>query len=131
MLAKIDQDRLEQYSRKENIKIIGLKEDDQEDENSLITGVTALGVAIGVEIKEADVSVIHRLGKAGGGKNRTVLARFSSRRKANALLKNKKKLKDCEAIRTNALFEDKVIINEDLTAPRRKLLAEVKKNKKS
>ncbi len=82
VLAKIYQDRLEQYSRKENIKVIGLKEDDHEDEKSLITGITPLGAAIGVEIKEADVSVILRLGKAGGGKNRTVLARFSSRRKA-------------------------------------------------
>ncbi len=82
VVPKIDQDRLEQCSCNENIRVIGQTEDDGEGENSLITAITALCVAIGVEIKELDVSVIHRLGTATGGKNQTALTRFSSKREA-------------------------------------------------
>ena len=103
---------IENYNRRENIRIIGLKEDVQQIDNGgiipekdtvtikkVIEGASSLGVAI----DEKDISTAHRLpgGKVG---ERTIIARFARRVVKTDILRNKKKL----SANTNSvkIFED-------------------------
>ena len=56
-------DRLEQYSRRENVRIYGLRE--TQGENTSLVFID-MAQDIGVTITPADISVNHRLGRPGG-----------------------------------------------------------------
>ena len=55
LLAKYDNDTLEQYSRRENIRVSGISGGDSEEE--LIDEIISLGDKIGVTVKAEDISV--------------------------------------------------------------------------
>ena len=57
-------DRLEQYSRRENVRIYGLAETQGECTNTVVIDMAR---DIGVTITPADISVSHRLGRPEGG----------------------------------------------------------------
>lgn len=125
-LAKLEQtnfmlryevDKLEQYSRRETVKITGLPESDDENVDEK---VLALCSALSCDIKINDISVAHRNGKKVRGKPRPVLVKFTSRRSKGALMKKRKDLKDKQGYRD-------VFINDDLTPMRSKLLFDCKK----
>lgn len=112
LLHRYDNDRLEQYTRSDNLRIIGIEEDQDEDEDVLQAKVLEIAADIGVKLNADDISIAHRLGKAGE-RSRPVIVRFCQRKKRNAVLKNKKELKK---------KNKKVYINEDLTTLRSALL---------
>ena len=59
LLMRYENDRLEQYSRRETVKVVGLKEEEGEDTEQKVLGVFK---AVGADITAADVSVVYRTG---------------------------------------------------------------------
>ncbi|KAL7402086.1 hypothetical protein ABVT39_009292 [Epinephelus coioides] len=110
--CKYKEDELEQYSRKENIRINGMEEQSgEESEDQLIEKVCNLAAAPGSVMKEEDMSMAHRLGGVKKQrKMRPVIVRFVSRRKKADLIK----------LKENDTYK-KVFICEDLTNMRYKL----------
>lgn len=109
---RYDNDRLEQYTRRDNLRIFGIEEDQEEDEDVLQAKVLEVAADVGVKLEADDISIAHRLGKTGE-RSRPVIVRFCHRKKRNAVLKNKKELKN---------KNKKIFINEDLTPLRSVLL---------
>ena len=83
LLMRYENDRLEQYSRRETIKVVGLKEEGGggggggEDTEQKVLEIFK---AVGGDITPADVSVVHRTGDRKR-KGRPILVRFVSRKK--------------------------------------------------
>ena len=117
LLNKYDNDKMEQYSRRENLCISGIDEEENETNDVLEAKVTELAGNIGVELKPDDISVAHRMGKPKEG-GRPVIVRFCHRKKNNEVMRNKKKLKERQR---------KVYVNDDLTSLRAKMMKLVKK----
>ena len=115
-------DALDQYGRRENLRIHGVPEttnnfDDGEEV------VKRIAETLNVNLQSYDVQRAHRLGKRisiNGGKPRPIIARFVSYKKRNEILFAKAKLKNSETY-------SNVFISEDLTPLRSKLLQYVKK----
>ncbi|MPC78007.1 hypothetical protein E2C01_072478 [Portunus trituberculatus] len=101
-------DRLEQYTRKDNLRIFGIEEEPDEDKDILQAKVIEVAANVGVKLEADDISIAHRLGKVGD-RSRPVIVRFCYRKKRNAVVKNKK-----------------IYINEDLTPLRSTLMKMVK-----
>lgn len=109
-------DALEQYSRRESIKIIGLAEPAPgvvEDTTELVVETCR---KIGVDVSRHDISVCHRL----PGRAKAVIAKFVRREKKIEVMKAKKQLKE--------IAGPKLMIFEDLTSLRSALLRELKKD---
>ena len=108
-------DDLEQYSRRDNIKITGLEDKAPEspsassDTNRIVIDTCKL---MDVDITENDISTSHWL----PGKKPMLIAKFTRRDIKKRIMQSKKKLKKSDPI-----------IYEDLTVPRLRLLREVKK----
>ena len=112
-------DEIEQYSRRDNIVVHGLPEQDGECTNDVIIGVAA---AAGVVITNSNISTSHRVGRPGNardGKPRPIVARFVRRDTRTGFLRSKKKLKGHAAY--NGMF-----LSEQLSPMRAKLLHAVK-----
>ena len=119
LMSKYESDKLEQYSRRENIRFAGIDEKIVE-EDALVKEIVKIAKDINVNIKPADISVAHRVGKKGGDRPRPVLARFVSRKNRDQLMKARKQLKDIES-RKGTTY-----LNDDLTPLRAKLFSFVK-----
>jgi len=119
-LSLMQHDRQEQYSRRENIRIQGILEEEGETEDSLIQTVFAIADAIGTTV-EAPISAIHRLGRKGE-RPRAVMVRFSSRRDKAKTMGAKKKLNNNAEVKKNRKLSENVRIYEDLTDARRAIL---------
>ena len=108
---KSETEKLEQYSRKENVKVFGLSESDEED---LEDKIVNLASDIGVPLERRDISVCHRL--RGNGKSpRPVIVKFVRRKTKSDIMKAKKTLKSKEQYKN-------VYINDDLTSLRNKIV---------
>lgn len=105
LVNKYDSDTLEQYTRRDNIRITGVEEEGDETEEVLEAKIIELANDMGVVLKTDDISIAHRLGKPQG-KNRPVIVRLCHRKKRNEMLRKKKELKS---------KQKKVFVNEDLT----------------
>ena len=125
---KYENDRLEQYSRRESIRIFGIKEAEggREDNRTLEDKVLRICNDTGARVHAGDISVLHRVGKKNQGQGqgqrqgpRPVIVSFISRNKKSEILHMKKNLK-------NKAGYDDVFIFEDVTRLRSKLLYFVK-----
>ena len=103
-------DELEQYQRRQCLRIFGVKEEEGEDSD-----VQCIEVAkkISVNLDVADIDRCHRIGKREAGKPRPIIVKFVSYRKRNELFRNKRQLKGSG-----------ITIREDLTKQRHNLLKE-------
>lgn len=122
VLGVLEADKAEQYSRRDNLVITGIVEEDEENTDTLIEKVLLVCENIEAKVKKEDITAIHRLGKVRADKNRPVIIK-TTRIAKQEITKKKKSLKSNTAIQGNTKFEDKVYINEDMTEPRRKLLS--------
>ena len=116
LVNRYENDSLEQYTRRDNLRIFGLEEEEDENENILEAKVIEVANDMGVNITQSDISIAHRLGKPGN-RSRTVIVRLCHRKKRNEILKKKKELKKKNR---------EIFINEDLTTLRATLLKIVK-----
>jgi NAD+--asparagine ADP-ribosyltransferase len=117
-LTNIQADRLEQYMRKENIIIAGLKEGEDEGAAELEADLGKLFDDMGVEVVGADISTYHRLGRKTGQKTRPVIVRFVKRRTKEAIMGKRKNLKE---------KHPGIYVNEDMTPARHRLFNMVRR----
>ena len=108
-LLKFELDRLNQYSRRDSVRISGIPESEDENTNDI---VKQLAADIGVTLTPNDISVSHRLpGRQGTAK--PIIVKFVRRNMKTAFMKNKRRLRD--------LNRKGVFLNDDLTPFRAKL----------
>lgn len=107
---KDKQDELEQYQRRQSIRIFGIPEETGEDSD-----VIAIRVArdLGVDLDLRDIDRSHRVGRRQDAKPRPIIVKFVSYRKRNEIFRKKKGLKGSA-----------VTIREDLTTTRLAVLRE-------
>ena len=115
---KFSIDRLEQYTRKDNMLISNITDPHLKDEDTNDVAVK-LARALGVEIKPEDISTSHRLGKVTANYVRPVIVRFARRDVKRQLMMKRKMLK-------NNLQYPNVYINDDLTRNRYKITKELR-----
>ena len=65
VLAKMNEDRLEHYSRRENIYIVGVQEHDGESKEMLVSAMRDITTETGVQLGEQAISAVHQVGKRG------------------------------------------------------------------
>ena len=75
MSAVIEADSIEQYGRRENVRIFGVEEEQCED---VFAKVVSVAEKAGVSITPNDVSICHRLPSGGTG-SKQLIAKFVRR----------------------------------------------------
>ena len=113
--ASIRSDDIDQYSRRDNLKIAGLI---VEKNVSYADTIIEFGSQLGVHIVHADISIAHKLPTKS--KLSSTLVRFNIRSVRNDLYLARKKIKDT--------LNYKIYINEDLTHRRSNLLHSLKRD---
>ena len=114
------QDEIMQEQRRDNLRLTGLEENEEESEDALAERVCKVAREVGVDIQPTDISSCHRLGKKReGGRSRQAIVRFISRRKRDRLYDGRFRLKGKDGMRG-------VFINEDLTPLRFSVLMRAK-----
>ena len=116
---KIDDDKNEQYSRKDALRINGIPHQDDESNIELEDKVLALAEKIGVKLNRQDISVTHRLKPTKKGVH-PVIVKFSTRRSKDLVYNSKKNLKGMDGM-------EETYISEDLTRLRFRTLLQCKK----
>ena len=134
-LKKIEKktDENNQYSRRENIRIYGIKEEystgldgrvrSAENESDCIRKVLDIfRTKMDLDVDEADLTAVHRLGQIDPNKTessgRGMIVRFLSRRVRDSVMSERKKI-----------FKTGIVITEDLSPRQYELLSQVKKDK--
>ena len=118
--AKLKMDRLEQESKMNNLRIVGIPEEDDENLQSKVLSITKQKLNLDA-VEDNDIDLCYRLGRACDAKVRDVIVKFTSRDKRNLVYRCKR----------NMPREDPAIfINEDLTQARNKLFYDARCMKK-
>ena len=97
----------EQYSRKSNVKIFGVKEEKSEDTKSKV--IKIFNEKLGVSLQEKDVDVAHRVGKLKPNKSehsRSIIVKFIRREHKMDILKNRKKLRGSKTVVSDDMCQD-------------------------
>ena len=113
--ASIRSDDIDQYSRRDNLKIAGLI---VEKNVSYADAIIEFGSQMGVHIVHTDISIAHKLPTKS--KLSSTLVRFNRRSVRNDIYLARKKIKDT--------LNYKIYINEDLTHRRSNLLHSLKRD---
>ena len=108
-------DKLEQYSRRENMRVVGVPATAGEDTDQI---VMKLGKDLGVEIQKEDISTSHRL-KSKGKRGDPILVRFVRREKKQEMMQQKKKLRE---------QKKEIYLEEDLTKMRAAMFYELRRD---
>ncbi|KAK3868792.1 hypothetical protein Pcinc_025830 [Petrolisthes cinctipes] len=107
-------EQMEQYSRRENVRIKGIRCTEGEDVTATVIKVAE---DIGVTLIQGDISVCHRIGTSSdANRPKPIIVRLARREKKIELMKNKKKLKRG------------IYIDKDLTKVRSKMLYEIRRD---
>lgn len=112
-----ENDALQQYSRRESVRIFGLPRESNESQEAVEKKVLRVIRDAGVSITSNDFSAVHRVGKPNSAG--PVLVKFVSRKKRSELMASKKSLKSKSGYA-------KIYINDDLTPLRHRLLMHCK-----
>ena len=115
----ISVDALEQYQRKDSLRITGIPHEAGETTPQLENKVMDIARKLGVELKREEISVTHRLKADKKGGVPTII-KFSTRRSKDLVFGAKKNMKGVSEF-------DNVFISEDLTRLRFRTLMSAKK----
>ena len=111
---------LEQYGRRNNLRINGIPEDTDVEETAERTtrkvAETLNRVIVDLNLAKCDFDIAHRLGQRGPGSCRPVIVKFQSRMKRDIVLRNRKLFKGSN-----------IYMNEDLTRLNQLVLSCVRK----
>lgn len=112
---------LEQYSRRNNIRIDGIVDKERESAKETVDIVIEkLNAKIPeLKITVSDIDTAHRLGQFAKDRKRSIIVKFQSRLTKQHILRNKK-----------VLHSDRIFINEDLTKMNRAVLQSVRLKQK-
>lgn len=106
---RVSVDDMEQYSRRQNLRIYGIPEKTDENTDQIV--VNMCKKQLGIDIDVSQVCSSHRIGKTSEGKHRALIVKFTNHNTKSAVYNNKKLLKS-----TN------IVIKEDLTYNKLQLL---------
>ena len=126
--TKIDDQ--EQYSRRANIRIQGIKDDVKgEDIESKVLHLLNKEMKLNPPLSSTDLERSHRLGRVAIDqvRPRTVIVRFRSERLRDVVLRSRGTLKEFNA---NQSQQNRIYLNEDLTARRSSLAYTTRELKK-
>lgn len=116
---------LEQYSRRECLKIRGIPVSEGKDTNMLVMKV---GELMGVEIKEDNISVSHRLPSSSKYKGKTIepaiIVKFVGLYVKERYYEGRKHLKDCTTRNLGFPEMKHIYINESSTERNKELFSE-------
>jgi len=125
---------LEQYGHRQNLEIQGVAmNDDQETRQELEMKVLSVLQHVDESIDKDDIDVMHRRGPRKNKETQkqymppSIIVRFISRKKRNALFKARKNLKDAKF---DFLSSKGVFLNDNLTPKNRQLLFHANKKRK-
>ncbi|KAJ8311252.1 hypothetical protein KUTeg_011209 [Tegillarca granosa] len=110
-------DDLEQYSRRNAIRISGVPESSPEDTDALVKQIAS---NMGIELKDDDIDRSHRTGKPRSGSNRQILVKFSNYHYKHRIMKSRWKLGKSPELKN-------IYINEDLTKKKEQLFRNARK----
>ena len=108
-------DELEQYGRKNCVRIFGVSEDKSDTDQVVVD----LGEKLNVNIQKTDIAVSHRVGPTKPNKARPIISRITNYALRHELLKASKELRKIKDY-------EEVSINQDLTKFRAKLAYEAR-----
>ncbi|XP_048590563.1 uncharacterized protein LOC125573820 [Nematostella vectensis] len=124
-------DEQQQYGRRDCLEFVGIPKVDNDDPVKLVIETAALA---GVEVKEDDISIAHRLKPTKKGQDR-IIAKFIRRSKRDEVYSNRKNLKqkrtkDLPTVRDQPAESGvsrtaHIFINESLTPYRKKLFSRI------
>ena len=126
---KEDHDDLEQYGRRNNLRISGIPEKENEDTTGAVLELANEILELDPPLVHNDIEVSHRLPKPRRARQeepRPIIVRFRSKATRYNVISNHKVIKTY-----NEDKQIKTYINEDLTAARSKLFSAVRKLKKN
>lgn len=106
-------DELEQYSRRNSMRISGLNEEENEDSFELVMNLANTKLALDPPLQPSDIDRVHRTGKPQAGRQRTLLVKFATYRQRDRLMSKRRALKETGS---------RIFMNEDLTKTRSSLL---------
>lgn len=112
-------DALEQYQRRNSLRISGLPEDDNEDVLSRSLNIINNTMKVDPPIHEDDIDRVHRIGRRDSNKPRPIIIKFSTYRMRHRVMQKRRNLKNSN-----------YFINEDLTKQRSQLLYKSRMAKK-
>ena len=128
--AKAQINNLEQYSRRLCLDLSGIPETTSEDTDRLVIDTAKLA---GVELTKADIDRSHRVGAVKPGKPRTLLVRFASYSKREALYDARKKLRQprtFEGSSVSPAVASKVFVTDNLTKENQYILYKARQYRK-
>lgn len=107
---------LEQYTRRNNVRIYGLADDNRLEslDSTCKLVINTLNSKLNMKLVLGDIDIAHRLGKFSSDGNRPVICRFVSRIVKKKVVSARKQLKGTS-----------IVIREDLTLKNAKLLEAV------
>lgn len=85
--------QMEDYSRRDNVIINGIKEDENETEEELTEKVKELGLSLGLEIESYDIHACHRLPTNRKEDTPAVILKLNNRNKRSKLIRRSKDVK--------------------------------------
>lgn len=110
-------DELEQYSRRNSIRISGIQESDARTTDEIVLSISD---QYGINATSADIDRSHRVGKIVEGKNRAVLVKFTSFRARREFMIKKQDLdeglyfnKDLTKLHGELLYESRKLFKAD------------------
>lgn len=119
------QDKMEQYSRKNNLEIHGIPEAAYETTEEV---VLKLAEALNVSITPNDIEISHKLRRKGVAKS--LIVKFQSHKAKSKLYRERTKLKNISVsdlfpnLSASTLVQaERIFINENLTSYRRKIMS--------
>lgn len=106
---KMDKDNVEQHTRKNNIRIFGMKESNQENTEDLV--IKLCQEKLDINLDKCDIDICHRVGTKTNKKDRPIFVKIISNKIKNLIYYAKSKLKGT-----------KITIREDITKQRMEII---------
>ena len=127
-------DEIEQYLRRDYLEIVGIPTTADDNPKEL---VKELSYQLDIDLKDEDLSIVHRLPDSRSTKNR-IIAKFVRRDKKDELFSSRNNLKGKTAnciptVKADKNIQEKrskIFINESLTSYRKKLFGKIYQFKK-
>lgn len=114
-------DQLEQYSRRNSVRVAGIAEEDREDATQKVLDVLNNHMSLDPPLTLEHVDRAHRTGAPNPGRPRAILLKLTSYRQKQRIMSNRFSLFNTQP---------SISVNEDLTRPRATLLWHARRAKK-
>lgn len=103
---------LEQQGRKNSIRIVGLNDSNEREsvEECVDKIVNFVNNSLEVQLSKTDIDIAHRLGRYNKERPRTIICKFTHRRKKAEIIYNRRKLSG----KGQVIFEDLTKRNQDI-----------------